>query len=313
MSRILVTGGSGFFGSWLVETLEDRAHDVYTFRSSEADLAAEPEPMLLILERYRPRVIIHSAAYYGGIGINYRDPVGLFCKNLRMLLGLMDAIGLYLTRHDDGLDLLVSIGSSCAYPDLGEHMKETEMWNGRCHESVEAYGFTKRCQQVGFAALSKQFGVPHTQLSLSNLYGEGDEFGEDRGHALAALVKKFCDAAPGERVKCWGDGTPRREFLYVGDAAEAVACLTECALQDPDFPNLVNVGNGEAVSIAALAQTLSAMCGNREYDWDTSKPRGVDAKSVDNTRMMGYLPDFKFTSFEEGLKRTVKWYIANKK
>lgn len=299
--KIYVTGGSGFLGQHLLPRLADRGHDVAAPRSAEVNLMSV-DAVKAFLQDFRPDTVIHSAAYYGGIGITEAEPVNLFYRNIVMTANLFEAVA------RSGVKQLLPVGSACAYPGhLTGDLKESDFWSGRCHASVEAYGFSKRVQFVGQTALHKEFGVSSVHLILTNLYGEHDEFGEYRSHVAAALIKKFCDAHAEGRpeVTCWGDGSPIREFLYAGDAAETIARMVG-AEHDPDP---VNVGTGTGTSIRELAEMIVDIVGYEgQVIWDTSKPAGVGRKVLDVSRMkrkLGWQPP---TKLREGLERTIAWY-----
>ena len=210
--RVLVTGGSGFLGRQIVAAARARGHEVLAPRSREFNLenAAGVDDYLAGAANKGAgiEVIVHSAAYYGGIGIIQAEPAVVFQKNCRMVLNVFDAA----QRH--GVRKVVAVGSACAYPGYAEgDLREDRFWDGRLHESVEAYGFTKKVMLVAQKAYYKQYGIESSHLALTNLYGPHDVFTEYRSHVLSALIKKFSDAA--DRVTLWGDGSPVREFLFV--------------------------------------------------------------------------------------------------
>jgi GDP-L-fucose synthase len=205
----------------------------------------------------------------------------------------------------------MAIGSACAYGGhIAGDMREDDFWSGPLHASVEAYGFTKKVLQVGLHAYGKQYGMQGQLPLVTNLYGEHDVFGEYRSHVAGALIKKFADAVQScaKEVVCWGTGSPVREFIYVGDAAEAVVRLLKTDYLEP-----LNIGTGVGTSIKELAETIARCVGFRgEIVWDGSKPDGVGRKVLDVTRMkevLGWTPP---TSLEEGLVQTIRWYLANK-
>lgn len=303
---ILVTGGNGFLGHHIVENAENKGYNVLAPRSREFNLETGEG-----IQDYLNKVnqthggidtIIHSAAYYGGIGINQKEPATIFQKNTQMALHIFEA------AKDIGVRKILPIGSACAYPGkITGDLKEDDFWEGKLHDTVEAYGISKKIQQVAQNAYYKQYGIESNHLILTNLFGPYDVFNEYRSHVLSALIKKFTDAK--ESVHLWGDGSPVREFLYVKDAAEAITRAIE--LEHDTKP--VNIGTGQGISIKELADKIQKLTGfDGKVEWDTSMPNGVHRKVLDISRMkqiFDWEPKF---SFEEGMRETIDWYVSNK-
>jgi GDP-L-fucose synthase len=301
---VLLTGARGFFGRRIAEALGDHGFEVAAPGRPEFDLldAASVERAL---DAIRPSFIVHSAAYYGGLGICVAEPAQIFHRNVLMSVNLLNAAA----RHDVGR--FMAIGSACAYASsIAGDMSEAAFWDGALHPSVEAYGFTKKVLQVGLNAYGKQFGLKGQLPLVTNLYGEHDVFGEYRSHVVAALIKKFADAVQQgtKEVVCWGTGSPVREFIYVGDAAEAVARLLKTDYFEP-----VNIGTGVGTSIKELAELVARFTDfTGDIVWDGTKPDGVGRKVLNVARMkevLGWTPP---TSLEDGLRQTIRWYLANK-
>ncbi len=253
----------------------------------------------------KPETVIHSAAYYGGLGICVAEPDEVFYRNTIMAAHLIDA------AVRGGVKRFMGIGSACAYAgNVNGDMREEQLWAGPLHPSVEAYGFSKKVQQVGMNAYRRKYGMVGQFPLITNLYGEHDVFGEYRSHVAAALIKRFADAvqARAKQVVCWGTGAPVREFIYVGDAAEAVVRLLETGYTEP-----VNIGTGIGTSIRELSE-LTARCTGFTGDiiWDSSKPDGVGRKVLDVTRMQQVLNWEPPTSLAVGLEQTIDWYLAHK-
>jgi GDP-L-fucose synthase len=301
---VLLTGGSGFFGRRIAQALRARGYEVIAPGRPQFDLMdrASIERAAAAL---RPEIVVHSAAYYGGLGICVQEPHEVFHRNVIMSANLLDVAA------RGGVKRFLSIGSACAYAgDVAGDMSEDDLWSGPLHPSVESYGFTKKVQQVGMNAYRKKFGMVGQFPLITNLYGEHDVFGEYRSHVAAALIKRFADAvqAGERRVHCWGSGSPAREFIYVGDAAEGVARLLESGYTEP-----LNIGTGIGTSIKELAELVAGFTGfTGEIVWDVSKPDGVGRKVLDVTRMKRVLNWEPPTSLEAGLEKTIRWYLANK-
>jgi len=304
--RVLVTGGSGFLGRHIVATAKARGHEVLAPRSAEMDLEDREAAFAYVsgaLEKAgRIDVLLHSAAYYGGIGINQTEPATIFARNTQMAVNAFEIVREFKIRK------ILPIGSACSYPGyLAGDLKEERFWDGRLHESVEAYGFSKKIQLVAQRAYHKQYGVESNHLVLTNLYGAHDVFTEYRSHVVSALIKKFTDAKG--KVVLWGDGSPVREFLYVKDAAEAIVRAVD--LEHSLEP--INIGTGVGTSIRELAELIGRLTDFQgEIVWDTSKPGGVARKVLDVGRMRQVLGWYPAYSLEDGLRETIEWYLPNK-
>lgn len=302
--RIILTGGSGFFGRRIAEALRAHGHEVATPGRPDFDMM-DPASTRRTLEQIRPQTVVHSAAYYGGLGICMAEPIEIFHRNVVMAVNLFDAAARV------GVKRIMAIGSACAYPGaVNGDMKEDDFWSGPLHPSVESYGFTKKVLEVGLRSYNRGKDIIGEMPIITNLYGEYDVFGEYRSHVAAALIKRFADAVQTKapQVVCWGTGAPVREFIYSGDAAEAVARLLESGYSEP-----LNIGTGIGTSIKELAEIIAKLTGYRgEIVWDTSKPDGVLRKVLDVSRMKSVLGWEPPTSLEDGLAKTIRWYLENK-
>jgi GDP-L-fucose synthase len=302
--RIMLTGGSGFFGRRIAEALRAHGHEVATPGRPTFNLM-DPALTRRTFEQIRPQTVVHSAAHYGGLGICMVEPIEIFHRNVVMAVNLFDA------ADRVGVKRILAIGSACAYPGaVNGDMKEDDFWSGPLHPSVESYGFTKKVLEVGLRSYNRGKDIIGQMPIITNLYGEHDVFSEYRSHVIAALIKRFADAAQTKapQVVCWGTGTPVREFIYLGDAAEAVARLLESGYSEP-----LNVGTGVGTSIKELAEIIARLTGYQgEIVWDTSKPDGVLRKVLDISRMKNVLGWAPPTSLEDGLAKTIRWYVENK-
>ena len=302
--RILLTGGTGFFGRRIAEALRRHDCEVVTPGRPDFDLM-DASSTLNGLRRFEPKSIVHSAAHYGGLGICIAEPTEIFYRNIQMGINLFEAAA------KTGVRKIMAIGSACSYPgDVAGDMKESDFWSGALHPSVESYGFTKKVLEVGLRAYGRKYEITGQMPIVTNLYGEHDVFTEYRSHVVAALVKKFADAvqARANRVVCWGSGSPVREFIYSHDAAEAIARLFKCGYGEP-----LNIGTGIGTSIKELAEMIGRLTGFKgEIVWDTSKADGVQRKVLDVSRMEAVLGWKPPTSLEAGLSRTIRWYMENK-
>ncbi|OGV62082.1 MAG: hypothetical protein A2498_07650 [Lentisphaerae bacterium RIFOXYC12_FULL_60_16] len=307
---VLVTGGSGFLGRQIVAAVQQAGYRVVAPRSARFNLETGDGVDACFEEQRRQghpvEAVIHSAAYYGGIGINQTDPAGLIERNTRMTITIFSACARHQVRK------IVSVGSACAYPGhLTGIMEEKDIFNGRCHDSVEAYGYNKIIHLVFGKAFSKQYGIAFNQVALTNLYGPHDVFHEARSHVVAAVIKKIADAHLGRTgaPRLWGTGTPKREFAYVMDAAAVIAD----ALRWKSDMEPVNL-NGEEVTIRDLVTMVSECVGYQgQVEWDATKPDGVMRKCVSGEKLKRVVTfPFQPTPLRRGLKDTIAWYMANK-
>jgi GDP-L-fucose synthase len=299
--RIVVTGGAGFLGSFVVEALRARGvRNVIVPRRRDYDLVDRAACARLVRD-HRPEIVFHLAARVGGIGAN-RDNPGLFLfDNAMMGLQLIEECRL------GGVAKVVIAGTICAYPKHAPvPFREADLWNGYPEETNAPYGMAKRLLLVQAQAYRAQYGLDAIVLFPVNLYGPRDNFELQTSHVIPAIIRKCLTARQrGDReVKLWGDGTPTREFLYVEDAAEAFVLAAE--RYDGDEP--VNVGTGEETTIRDLAHQIAAATGfDGELVWDAAQPNGQPRRRLDVTRARERFGFMAKTSFAEGLRRTVAW------
>src|SRR5438132_3768961 len=302
---ILVTGGSGFLGSYVVAKLRQRcAHEVFAPTREQYDLrvAAAVQQMYADL---RPHIVIHLAAVVGGIGANRERPGEFFYDNLIMGAQLME-----IARQRQ-IEKFVGIGTVCAYP---KHtpipFREEDLWNGYPEETNAPYGLAKKMLLVQGQAYRQQYGFRSIFLLPVNLYGPRDHFDPTKSHVIPALIKKCIDArnAGANEVVVWGDGSPTREFLYVEDAAEGILLAAELY----DKPEPVNLGSAFEMSIKDLVSLIAEVTGFRgRIRWHTSQPHGQPRRKLGISRAEQEFGFRAQVGFEEGLRRTIAWYEAH--
>ncbi len=303
--RVVVTGGSGFLGSFVVEALHQRgAAEVFVPRSKDYDLR-DIEAVRRMLHDARPNVIIHLAAHVGGIGANRTHPAEFFYDNLMMGVPLMHE------AWQRGVEKFVAIGTVCAYP---KHtpipFHEDELWNGYPEETNAPYGLAKKMLLVQAQAYRQQYGFDAVYLLPVNLYGPRDNFDLESSHVIPALIRKCLEAKQrgDDSIEVWGTGRPTREFLYVEDAAEGILLAAE--RYDGDEP--VNLGSGMEISIRELVQLIARLTGfDGKLIFNSSKPDGQPRRCLDTSRAETLFGFRAQTSFEEGLRRTIAWYEQN--
>ena len=331
--RVIVTGGAGFLGSFVVRKLIQRGsvdvlvprieHYDFTDRDSinqmlnDAMLPLDRRPAHLIPDGFTPvvkpelkpadLVILHLAAHVGGIGANRERPAEFFYDNLMMGVQLMHQ------AWQRGVGKFVAIGTVCAYPKFTPvPFKEDDLWNGYPEETNAPYGLAKKMLLVQAQAYRQQYGFNAIFLLPVNLYGPGDNFNPVSSHVIPALIRKCLEGQErGEKeIVVWGDGSQTREFLYVEDAAEGILLAAE----QYNDSEPVNLGSGYEISIRDLVGTIARLTGYQgKVVWDTSKPNGQPRRGLDVTRAEKYFGFRAGMDFEEGLRRTIDWYRQNRK
>jgi GDP-L-fucose synthase len=303
--RVLVTGGHGFLGRRVVERLRALgcAH-VAAPRSAEHDLR-RLDHIERVYENVRPSLVLHLAAVVGGIGANRERPAEFFYDNLVMGVQLLDR------AWRAGIPKFVAVGTVCAYPKFAPvPFSEDDIWNGYPEETNAPYGLAKKMLLVQSQAYRDQYGYNSIFLLPVNLYGPGDNFDPRSSHVIPALIRKCVEAVEkgDSSIEVWGDGTPTREFLYVDDAVEGILLAAE----KYDSSDPVNLGSGVEISIADLVKKVAAAAGfTGRIVFDASKPNGQPRRQLDTRRAQERFGFRARTSFDEGLKQTVDWYLES--
>jgi GDP-L-fucose synthase len=315
-SSILVTGGSGFLGSHVLEQLAAVGATVrpvgpsssaagepaaWYARSNQYDLSREVD-VAALLDTVRPEVVIHLAAVCGGIGINREQPGTFYYKNLMM--------GALLMEHARirGVKKFVAIGTICAYPKFARvPFREDDLWEGYPEETNAPYGIAKKAMLVQAHAYRAQFGFNAVYLLPVNLYGPRDNFNPRSSHVIPALIKKCIDARESglDSIEVWGTGRATREFLYVDDAARGIVLATE-RYNDPEP---INLGAGFEISIRDLVDLIVELTGYEgRIDWNSSYPDGQPRRSLECSRAYSSFGFEARVGFRDGLRRTIDWY-----
>ncbi|WKZ20294.1 MAG: GDP-L-fucose synthase [Candidatus Jettenia sp. CY-1] len=318
--KVLITGGAGFLGSFVVEKLKARGvTGIGIPRSKDYDLV-ESDACKRLYKDTKPDIVIHLAAKVGGIGANRSNPGKFFYDNLMMGVQMMEE------GRRSGIEKFVTIGTICAYPKFTPvPFKEEDLWNGYPEETNAPYGLAKKILLVQSQAYRQQYGFNAIYLLPVNLYGPRDNFDLDSSHVIPALIRKCAEAGyskakdkvessepalpqPQPSIIVWGTGKPTREFLYVEDAAEGILLAAERY----NKPEPVNLGAGFEISIKDLIDLIARFMNFKgRIIWDTSKPDGQPRRKLDTSRAY---EEFGFKAeipLEEGLKRTIAWYREN--
>lgn len=300
--QILLTGGAGFLGKHVVKQMLAkgiRREQICIPRSEDYDLRRWENCVNVVRDK---EIVIHLAAKVGGIGFNQNYPGSLFYDNAIMGIQMIEA-----ARREEVKKCTI-VGTVCAYPKFATvPFSEDELWNGYPEETNAPYGLAKKMLLVQAQAYRQQYGFNAIYLLPVNLYGIGDNFNPDSSHVIPALIRKFTDAVLKKEsvVEVWGTGNASREFLYVEDAARAIILATERY----NKPDPVNIGSGQEISIKRLVEIIQKETGFKgEVRWNTSKPDGQPRRCLATSRADAEFGFKAKVPFEEGLKRTIKWY-----
>ena len=305
--RILITGGTGFLGRYIVRVLQQAGcESVFPVGQSDYNFVDFGD-VVCAFDDVAPDVVIHLAAKVGGIGINREKPGEFFYDNLMMGAQLME-----VARQRD-VSKFVAVGTVCAYPKhTPVPFKEEDLWNGYPEETNAPYGLAKKMLLVQAQAYRQQYGFNAIYLLPVNLYGPGDSFDPHSSHVIPALVKKCIEARErgDNEVAVWGTGAASREFLYVEDAARAIVLAT--AKYNKSEP--VNIGSGMEIKIRELVHLIAELTGfEGKITWDASKPDGQPRRCLDTTKAEREFGFRATTDFREGLANTITWYESNRK
>ncbi len=300
--RILLTGGAGFLGRAVSDTLRARGvSDVFVPRRRDFDLTCEADVCRLYREA-RPEVVVHLAAEVGGIGANQANPGRYFFANMAMALHLIEQ------GRIAGIRKFVQVGTICAYPKFTPvPFREDDLWNGFPEETNAPYGVAKKAAQVMLDGYRRQYGLASAYLLPVNLYGPWDNFDLGTSHVIPALIRKCVEAqeSGAGHITCWGTGSASREFLFVEDCAEGIVRAAE-RMEDP---TPINLGTGREITIRDLVRLIAGLTGfTGEVRWDASKPDGQPRRCLDTSRAAAELGWCADVGFEEGLRRTIGWY-----
>ena len=310
--RVLVTGGAGFLGTYVVEKMKEKGcREIFVPRSKDYDLV-EMEAVRQLYRDAKPNIVIHLAARVGGIGANQKNPGRFFYDNLMMGVQMMEV------GRQACIEKFVAVGTVCAYPKFTPvPFKEKNLWDGYPEETNAPYGLAKKMLLVQAQAYRRQYGFNAIYLLPANLYGPGDNFDPESSHVIPALIRRFVDVSQLPKpstlqpptVTVWGTGKATREFLYVEDAAEGILLAAECY----NKPDPVNLGAGFEISIRDLAKLIATLTGFRgKILWDKTRPDGQPRRMLDVSRAKKEFGFKARTNFEEGLKKTIDWFISTR-
>ena len=310
--RIYVAGHRGMVGGAITRQLEARGDEVIVRTHAELDLL-DQRAVRAFMEKERPDAVVLAAAKVGGIHANNTYPAQFIYENLMMECNVVHQ------AFEAGVRRLLFLGSSCIYPRaVPQPMREDALLTGVLEPTNEPYAIAKIAGIKLCESYNRQYGVDYRSVMPTNLYGPGDNFHPENSHVLPALMRRFHEAVEESRdeVVIWGTGTPRREFLHVEDMAQAslfVLDLDQSTYADNTDPMLshINVGYGDDVSIADLAQLIAEVTGfTGRISFDATKPDGTARKLMDVSRLreMGWAARIPL---EEGVRTTYEWFLEN--
>lgn len=304
--RVLVTGGAGFLGRVVVRKLEALGAQVSVPRSRDYDLTVPGVADRLLVDT-TPSLVVHLAARVGGIGFNQQEPASLYLSNLLMGTHIIEA-----ARVAPSVEKTVLLGTVCSYPKFTPvPFREESLWDGYPEETNAPYGIAKKAHLIHAQVNRAQFGQRFAYLIPTNLYGPGDKFHPSVSHVIPARIKRCVEAkeAAEQKIEVWGTGTASREYLYVDDAADAIVLASE--LYEGGEP--VNLGTNREITIRETVELIAQMVGYEgELVWDPTKPDGQPRRRVDPARAEAEFGWRAQMPFEQGLRATIDWYLANR-
>jgi GDP-L-fucose synthase len=305
--KIVITGGDGFLATHVLSKFApiEEGNDVQAIDINQVNLCKQSQVFEWFAEN-KPDIVIHLAADVGGIGYNKKNPGKLFYNNMMMGLNVVEACRVFAVKK------LVVTGTVCGYPKFTRvPFKEESLWEGYPEETNAPYGVAKRAILLLMQSYRKQYGLNGIYLLIVNMYGEYDHFSGEDNHVIPALIRKFEEAKKGNIpfITLWGTGKATREFLYVGDSADAIFKATK--LYDKPMP--INVGAGFEISIRELAYKIKDIIGYKGgIGFDSSQPDGQPRRCLDVTKAKEYFNFEAKVGIDEGLKRTIYWYQKSK-
>lgn len=303
--RVVVSGGSGFLGSFVVTHLRQAGCEQITIPCSRDYDLREKSAAVKLFHDARPDIFIHLAAVVGGIGANRLNPGRFFYDNAAMGLNVIEAARM------ESVEKFLCVGTVCSYPKITPvPFREQDFWNGYPEETNAPYGLAKKMLLVQLQAYRQQYGMNGIYLTPENLYGPGDNFDSESSHVIPALIRKCWEAkqAHASEVVAWGTGNATREFLYVEDAAEAIVSAAE----KYDKAEMVNLGSGEETSIRGLLEQIQTLVRfEGAVHWDGAKPDGQPRRSLDSSRAFSEFGWRAKTPLQTGLRKTIHWFENN--
>lgn len=300
--NIVITGSEGFLGKHLVEKLQDDGYGPFRVPSQIYDLRTRAGVDALFAHAGEVDILYHLAALIGGIGANRANPGRFFYDNMMMGLNVIEAARQHWVKR------IIVVGTTCGYPKFCSiPFIERDLFNGYPEETNAPYGIAKRALLTMLEAYRQEYALNYVYAIPTNLFGPGDDFEDETSHVIPALIKKCLTAkeAGDSSITVWGGGTASRDFVYVEDVAEALVKMMDCS------PNVVmNLGSGQEVKISRLVEIIKFVTGfTGKTRWDDSKPDGQPRRRLETSAAKRLIDWEATTGLEEGIKKTVEWYI----
>ena len=305
-NRILILGSTGFFGFNLCKKLKEKKIKFFSLTKKQCDLL-NYEKSLKKIKKINPSIILNFAGKVGGIDYNINKPAEIIFNNCKITLNLFEISSQLKIKK------LINIGSSCSYPSSNlPSLKEKSLFTGKLHSTVESYGFWKLLNIVASKAYKKEKKLNSLNIIFPSLYGPYDKFDKINSHVISALIIKFLDSKKKNKkfIKCWGDGRPVREFLFVEDAVEALIEIIK------SYNNIspINIGTGKGYSIKKIAEIIKKLISYKgKIKWDRNMSNGAMKKVLNNKEMLKTIKWRAKTQIEIGISKTILWYNSVKK
>jgi GDP-L-fucose synthase len=304
-AKIYLAGHTGLVGSAILRSLQAQGYSRFVLRTiDEVDLTQQ-SAVESLFQQEKPDFVFLAAAKVGGIHANNTYPADFIYVNLQLECNIVHAAQKY------GVKKLCFLGSSCIYPKFApQPMKEDYLLDGKLESTNEPYAIAKIAGIKMCQAYNRQYGTNFISVMPTNLFGPHDNFDLQSSHVLPALIRKFIDArkAAAPSVSVWGTGSPKREFLFVDDLADAVVFL----MNHYDNGDIVNIGTGKDITILELATLIKEETDFKgSLEFDSTKPDGTPRKLLDVSKINGLGWTAK-TPLREGIQKTIQWYLENK-
>jgi GDP-L-fucose synthase len=304
-AKIYLAGHTGLVGSAIMRSLKAQGYSNFLLHTIEELDLTRQSLVEDLFKKERPDYVILAAAKVGGIHANNTYPADFIYINLQLESNIIQA------AYQNGVKKLCFLGSSCIYPKYAQQpMKEEYLLDGKLEPTNEPYAIAKIAGIKMCQAYNRQYGTNFISVMPTNLYGPHDNFDLDSSHVLPALIRKFIDArkTSSSSATVWGSGSPKREFLFVDDLADAIVFL----MNHYNNGEIVNIGTGEDVTILELANMIKEEVGfNGAIEFDSTKPDGTPRKLLDVSKInaLGWTAK---TPLREGIQKTIQWYLENK-
>lgn len=305
MKSILLTGSSGFIGNNLSKSLKKDKIDVFAPSSKEYDLTSEIEVDRLFKQRDFD-CVIHLAADVGGIKLIKANQGRIFYNNVMMNTLLMEM------ARKNNVKKYIALNTINCYPESKGVLNENQIWNGFPNKSTFSYGISKRMSLVQSLAYKDQYNFDSINLIIDNTYGPYDNFDLNNSRVIPALIRKFNNAVQNNKssVEVWGSGNSIRQFLYVEDLVKIIKLFIQNDIENC----IINISNGQKVSIRELVENISSIFKfSGDIIYDSSKPEGASVRLMDNSKMKNTINYDSFDMINEGLKKTIDWFISTDK